>query len=325
MKTLVFLEQRDGKIKSASFEAAVLASKVAGGDRSKVAAVVVGDGPCEQSAEEIKKFGVGKLYTVLDGNLNHYNVMTYTSAVEQAIKDFDPQHVIAGATPMGRDIMPRLAMRCEGGLITDATDVNIEGNQITAALKPMYAGKVIANVAFKKDGIRFLSIRQNSFPIDEADGDIEKSALTATATNSELITTKEVRKGSSDKADLTEASFIISGGRSLASADNFKILNEAADVIGATVGASRAAVDSGFAPHEMQVGQTGKTVNPSLYIACGISGSIQHMAGMRTSKVIVAINTDPEAPIFGVADYGIVADLFEAVPLLTEGFKKLMS
>ena len=133
-----------------------------------------------------------------------------------------------------------------------------------------------------------------------------------------------LRKGASDKADLTEASIIISGGRAMANAENFKILDDCAEVVGATVGASRAAVDSGYAAHDMQVGQTGKTVNPNLYIACGISGSIQHMAGMRTSKVIVAVNTDPEAPIFKIADYGIVADLFEAVPIMKDQFKELM-
>ena len=137
------------------------------------------------------------------------------------------------------------------------------------------------------------------------------------------LTTKEIRKGASEKADLTEAATIISGGRAMGSADAFSILHECAETIGATVGASRAAVDSGYAAHDMQVGQTGKTVNPNLYIACGISGSIQHMAGMRTSKVIVAVNTDPDAPIFTIADYGIVADLFEAVPILTKKLQEL--
>ena len=323
MKVLVFLEQREGRVKSSSFEAASLALKV-GGDRGNIAGVLIGGQGSEGILEEARKHGIGKVYTATDSSLTTFNVLSYTAAMQQAIENFQPETVIATATPMGREIMPRIAARLNAGLLTDLTDVKISSGKIVGGLKPMYAGKVIAEVAFKQDGLRFVTIRPNAFPITEADGETITESVNLSGGEDTNLTTKELRKGQSDKPDLTEAVRIVSGGRALGNAENFKILDDAAEVIGATVGASRAAVDSGYAPHEMQVGQTGKTVNPSLYIACGISGSIQHMAGMRTSKVIVAINTDPEAPIFKVADYGIVADLFEAVPLLKEKLKAVV-
>ena len=222
---------------------------------------------------------------------------------------------------MGRDILPRLAARFDSGIATDLIELTASGDALTG-LKPMFSGKCYAEVTFQGSAIQFVTLRPNVFKADATDGAGTVTKLEVVSDDAKLKTV-EIRKDKSEKVDLTEASIIISGGRSLGSADAFKILNEAADVLGATVGASRAAVDAGYASHEMQVGQTGKTVNPNLYIAAGISGSIQHMAGMRTSKVIVAINTDPEAPIFKIANYGIVADLFQAVPLLTQKLKEL--
>ena len=252
-----------------------------------------------------------------------YNVQSYTNGVEAAIKAFSPDVVLGIASPMGRDVFPRLAARMDGAILTDLTSIEASGNSVSGT-KPMFSGKCIADVTTDGAKISFVTIRQNVFPASKAGNGNAAATPVSAAEGDGKIKTIEIRKGKSAKPDLTEASMIISGGRAMGNADNFKVLNECADVIGATVGASRAAVDSGYASHDMQVGQTGKTVNPNLYIACGISGSIQHMAGMRTSKIIVAVNTDKDAPIFGIASYGIVGDLFQVMPLMTQQLKTLL-
>jgi electron transfer flavoprotein alpha subunit len=260
-----------------------------------------------------------------DAHLDHYNVDAYSKAVDAAISSFSPAALIGVASPMGRDLFPRLAARHKGGLLTDLVDLNVSGDKV-GGTKPLFAGKCLAKMQVTGSGLQLATIRQNVIAPSKCDsGDAAVNALAVAAPADSRIKTIEVRAGKSEKPDLTEASFIISGGRSMGNADNFKILHECADALGATVGASRAAVDAGYASHDMQVGQTGKTVNPNLYIACGISGAVQHMAGMRTSKIIVAINTDADAPIFKVADYGIVGDLFEVVPELTKNFKELLA
>lgn len=322
MKILVFVEQRNGKLKHNSHEALALAQKLAG-SAANVTAVLVGQNVGGLQSE-IAGYGADTLLVADNAALANYNVVAYAAAVEAAIKQENPKMVLGVATPMGRDLFPRLAARMDGAMMTDVVAIKLDGDNVVAT-KPLYAGKCLAEIASQNAPVTFVTIRPNVFPGDKSG----QGSATAKPLNFEIpgniqLKTTEVRKGQSEKADLTEAAIIIAGGRALGSADNFKILNECADVVGATVGASRAAVDSGYAPHSMQVGQTGKTVNPNLYIACGISGSIQHMAGMRTSKVIVAVNTDADAPIFTVADYGIVADLFEAVPILTKKLKELV-
>ena len=320
MKILVYIDQRDQQIKQNGLELLTAASKL-NANSADIAAVVVGSG-LDSAAAELAGYGADTVFVGNHADLATYNVLNYTAAVQTAIDEFKPELVLGSASPMGRDLFPRLAARNESGLLTDLVDLKDEGGELLGT-KPLYAGKALAKYGFAGSGVKFATIRPNTFAAEKSG----QGAGNVTALNVNLpesrMTTVEVRKGASQKADLTEAGRIISGGRALASADNFKILDECAETFGATVGASRAAVDSGYAPHDMQVGQTGKTVNPSLYVACGISGSIQHMAGMRTSKTIVAINTDPDAPIFTVADYGIVADLFEAVPVLTKKLKEL--
>lgn len=323
MKVLVFIEQREGKIKPASLESLGKACSLAGSP-DQVAAVLVGKN-VSGVASEIENHGAASLYLVESEELNNYQVFHYSKAIDLAIEEFKPNLILGAATPMGRDIFPRLAARHNAGIVTDATEIGVDGSTVLAT-KPMYAGKCLARVSLSGTGLKIASLRPNVFGTSKHESPLKSTTLPYEAPESAAkLTSLEVKKGAGEKVDLTEASRIISGGRAIGNADNFKILEECASILRATVGASRAAVDSGYAPHDMQVGQTGKVVNPNLYIACGISGSIQHMAGMRTSKVIVAINTDAEAPIFKIADYGIVADLFEAVPILTEKLKALPS
>ncbi|MEZ4742392.1 MAG: electron transfer flavoprotein subunit alpha/FixB family protein [Bdellovibrionota bacterium] len=320
MKVLVFLEQRDGKLKSSALEALTVANKMAKGEATNVAGLIIGDNVAALAAE-VKDYGADTVFTANSDGLGKYNVLGYTAAVKAACDEFKPDVVLGIASPMGRDLFARCAARLDAGLLTDLVDIDFNG--FSGGVKPMYAGKVLANVKFSGSGLKMATLRPNVFAAESSTGAAVAKQLNVTIDDSK-IKTLEIKKGKSDKVDLTEASVIISGGRAMGDASKFEILHSCAEVIGASVGASRAAVDAGYAPHDMQVGQTGKTVNPQLYIACGISGAIQHMAGMRTSKVIVAINTDPDAPIFSVADYGIVADLFEAVPIMQEKFKELL-
>jgi electron transfer flavoprotein alpha subunit len=248
----------------------------------------------------------------------------WTKVLVEIIAAVKPAVLLGTASPLGKDLFPRLAARIGSGLATDCTNLDIQDGRLLAT-RPIYAGKAFIDVKFETD-MQMATVRPNSF-VAKA---IREGALAEVASMSidpgpSGAVMKEIIKGKTDKIDLTEASLIVSGGRAMKNAENFKILQELADAIGATVGASRAAVDSGYAPHDMQVGQTGKVVNPNLYIACGISGAIQHLAGMSTSKVIVAINKDTEAAIFTKADYGIVGDLFQIVPLLTQEFKRVLT
>lgn len=321
MKYLVLIEQRGGEIKATSFEALSVAMTLANNDSSQVAALVIGQS-AESLAEQLKDKGPATVIAAQAEHLEHYQVMNYTDVAASVIDEYKPEVVLGMASPMGRDLFPRLAARLKAGLITDAVEVIGEG-QLDGAVKPFFAGKILGRVLYKSSPLKLMTLRPNSFEALEHSSQAEVKSFAVSSSAHEALKAVEVRAGASRKTDLTEAARIISGGRAMGDADAFKILHECSEQIGATVGASRAAVDSGYASHDMQVGQTGKTVNPNLYIACGISGSIQHMAGMRTSKVVVAVNTDPDAPIFSIANYGIVADLFEVVPEMTKKFKEM--
>lgn len=323
-KVLVYAEVRNGKLKSTALECLTAASALTGGDPQNLHAVLLGEG-ASSHAEELKKYGASKVFVVEAGETAVYQCEPHIQSIAALMAKESYSVVMGPASPTGRDFFPRLAVRCNAALLTEVTQVYLNGSEVRAK-RPVYAGKCLAEVAAASP-VALVTIRPNVIAPkpNPVAGVTESFAPQFESKSIGLKKIIEVKKGKSEKPDLTEANIIISGGRAMANAENFKILNSCADIIGATVGASRAAVDAGYAPHDMQVGQTGKTVNPSLYIACGISGSIQHLAGMRTSKIIVAINTDPDAPIFQKADYGIVADLFDAVPIMEKEFGTLLN
>lgn len=317
-KVLIIAEHRDGKLKKSTFE--IVGASAAAGNETHVA--LLGEG-VEGLAKEIGHYGAKTVHVAANAALKFYSSEAYVAVLEGLAKSLNPEIILASHTPTGRDFMPKLAAKLGVGLASDCITLAFEGSNIKVR-RPVYAGKATAEVEFVGAGPKMATIRANALGVPKPD--TGKSAETASVSVSlgDLKTkVTDVVKGASARPDVTEASIVVSGGRSLKTAENFKILEDMADVLGAAVGASRAAVDAGYRPHRDQVGQTGKVVSPSLYIANGISGAIQHLAGMRTSKVIVAINTDPEAPIFQVADYGIVGDLFQVAPALTEEFKKI--
>lgn len=317
-KVFVIAEHRDGRLKKSTFE--LLGASAAAGNETH--AILLGEG-VEGLAKELGQYGAQKVHLVQNGALKLYTNEAYTNAVAQILKAHNPDVVLASHTPTGRDFMPRVAARMNVGLASDCTQLAFEGGNIKVR-RPIYSGKATAEVEFVGTGPRMATIRPNALGMPKADAAKSAEVINENVDLSGLKTrVVEVVSGASGRPDVTEASTVVSGGRSVKSAENFKMIEELADVLGGAVGASRAAVDAGYRPHRDQVGQTGKVVSPTLYIACGISGAIQHLAGMRTSKVIVAINTDAEAPIFQVADYGIVGDIFTVVPALKDEFKKV--
>lgn len=321
---LVFAEHDNGKVKKSAFELLTKATELATSLGGNVIAVAIGTG-IDGLTSDLAAYGAKKVVLAENTQLTKYNTIGFAKALAHVIGELKPSVVLASASALGKDLLPRLAAKIKAGLATDSVDLRIDGGKLVAK-KPIYSGKALVDVTFNS-ATQIATVRPNSFstaaPKTGASAETLKMAVDVGTLVCPMM---ELVKGQSDgKVDLTEAEIIVSGGRAMGNAENFKVLQELASVIGATVGASRAAVDSGFAPHDMQVGQTGKVVNPKLYIACGISGAIQHLAGMRTSKLIVAINKDPEAPIFSKADYGIVGDLFTIVPLLTQEFKKLLA
>lgn len=318
-KILVFVESNKGVLKRSSQELLSAAKK---SGRACVALAVGSDS--SNIAPQIGEWGIEELYIFKDSHFDSYNPELFLSAVTEAIQKTGAQLILASAGSMGRDLFPRVAAHLKAGLLSDCVELNISANDVVVK-KPMYSGKCFAKMSFENNSIQIVLMRANQLSIEGKPGGSPAKIQELSVTPKDLKTViKEIVKGTSEKLDLTEANIIVSGGRGLKEAQNFKLLNELADALGATVGASRAVVDAGWVSHGMQVGQTGKTVAPSLYIAVGISGAIQHLAGMSGSKVIVAINSDPNAPIFQKATYGIIGDLFEVIPALTAEFKKVL-
>ncbi len=322
---LVFIEQRGCRVRKTSYEALGEGKRLSEKLREELIPVLIGCN-IKGLASEVARYGPEKVYLADSPALENYSSEGYTKVLYDLCLQKEPSIILFGATAMGRDIAARLSARLKNSLFNDCLSLEINEQGLLVATRPMYGGKVWVKVVGKKPRFQVATLRPNIFsapaPVKKKSPSMERLrvGLTSGDIRSKV---KEVLTAVGTTVDLTEANIIVSGGRGMKVAENFKIIEELAQVLGAAVGASRAAVDAGWKPHSYQVGLTGKTVSPSLYIACGISGSIQHLAGMSSSKYIVAINKDPNAPIFKVADYGIAGDLFEVVPLLTEEIRKI--
>ncbi len=343
----VFAEQRDGKLMNVALEligeGVRLAKEIS--DDTKLCAVVVGDN-VKHLADECYEYGADEVILIEDPLLKNYTTDGYAKVITDAIDEFKPEIVLYGATHIGRDLAPRIAARCGTGLTADCTRLDVrvssyieyakknttldtstlDPNDPSTGIKqtrPAFGGNLMATIICPKTRPQMSTVRpgvmQKREPVKGAKGELVefKPTIAASDIRTEVI---EIVKSAKEMVSLTDAEIICSGGRGLGSADGFKLIQEFADKVGGVVGASRAAVDAGWIDHSHQVGQTGTTVKPKIYFACGISGAIQHLAGMQTSDMIVAINKDSEAPIFEVADYGIVGDLYKVVPLIIESW-----
>ena len=322
---MIIAEERDGEIRKISYELTSEGRRIADSLGQQLTAVLLGSN-IKDKATQLGYYGADKVLVADDPRLEKYTTDAYVSIIAELIKGNDPAILLLGASFQGKDLAARLSARLGVGMAQDCTLFSIEDGNLNA-VRPIYAGKAYAKVTFNDSWPQMATARPNVMAINEPDESKSAEILDAAFNLDDgAIKTKvaDVLKDESGKVDLTEADKIVSGGRGMKGPENYNILEELAEVMGATVGASRSAVDAGWRPHTDQVGQTGKVVSPNLYVACGISGAIQHLAGMSTSKVIVAINKDPDAPIFQKADYGVVDDLFKIVPVLTEEVKKIL-
>ena len=310
MKFLVFIEQRDGKIRKASLEALSLAKKLGGGP---AAAVLAGKG-VTALAKDLGRHGAGTVYVADRDDLALYSNKGYVGALDAAAKKASPDAVLIAATAMGKDVAPRFAARHDVSVLADVMDLRVEGDRLVA-WRPVYSGKARAEVDCGAAKLQVATTRPNVFPADTEPAApvpaVEALELGEVAPRAKVL---RVETSESKELDVSEADVIVSGGRGIKGPENWPMIRDLQQALGAALGASRAVVDAGWIDHQHQVGQTGKVVSPTLYVACGISGAIQHLAGMGTSKVIVAINKDAEAPIFKVATYGVVGDVFQIVP-----------
>lgn len=319
-KVLVMAETRDEGLRNVSLESLSAAKRLE--EDGEIIAVVFGS-RASNHVSTLAEHGADKVYVVSNEQLDQYSSDAYTQAFTQIYNDVNPDIIIMGHTAIGKDLSPRIAARLGLGLISDVTEVKTEDNE-PVFIRPIYAGKAFQKKKSAEDKV-FATIRPNNISALEAVSGREAERIDFPVEIKDLKTIiKEVVQKAAGGVDLSEAKIVVSGGRGVKSAEGFVPLQELADVLGAAVGATRAACDGEYCDYSLQIGQTGKVVTPDLYIACGISGAIQHLAGMSNSKVIVAINKDPEAPIFQVADYGIVGDLFEIVPLLTKELKNML-
>ncbi len=319
MSVLAITEQRDGKFRKTTYEVMSEGRRLADSLGTELTALLVGAG-VDGLAAELGKYGADKIIVADHTSLAEYLTDIYTKVVTDISATVDPQVIILGASSQGKDLAARLAARLDAGLAMDCVAVRVDGSDIIAT-RPLYGGKVQAEVALSGKP-QIVATRPNAMSIEESAkaGVVEKIEVNPGDSQLQFVE-KSLETG---KLELTEADVVVSGGRGMGGSD-YSLVETLAEALGGAVGASRSAVDEGWRPHADQVGQTGKVVSPNLYVALGISGAIQHLAGMSSSKVIVAVNKDAEAPIFSKADYGVVGDLFEIVPLITEEVKKFKS
>lgn len=316
-KVLVLGEIRDGVLRNVSFEAIAAAKLIA--DGSEVVAVLFG----ETIGDEILAmlhYGADRAIKVEHPDLHSYTTDAYQQALLQVLDEEKPDSFVMGHTAQGKDLLPRIAANLNAGLVSDAVNIEMDGGEAVFTV-PIYSGKAFKKLKINSE-VLLVSVRPNNIaPLEKNESRSAEVSDLHVVMKDIRTTIKEIVRKTAGGIDLAEAKIIVSGGRGVKGQEGFKLLEDLANVLGAAVGASRGACDAGYCDYSMQIGQTGKVVTPDLYIAVGISGAIQHLAGMSNSKVIVAINKDPEAPIFEVADYGIVGDLFEVVPLFTEAMK----
>lgn len=319
MKILAIAEQRDTRIKKSTFETVQAARRTADRLGAEFAALLIGDG-VEPLARELGPYGAGRVLVVDDPALARHSNTAWAAIIADVAVREKADALFLPASQMGKDLAPRVAVKLGAGLAADCTALEVEGGEIVAT-RPVYAGKALADVRVTTP-VKVFTLRPNVFTAVPGAGTAtaEKIAVPVTDFRSAVRAVK-VAEG---RPDVTEADIIVSGGRGMKGPEHFHLIESLAEVLGAGVGASRAVVDAGWRAHDEQVGQTGKTVSPTLYIACGISGAVQHLAGMSSSRTIVAINKDKDAPIFQVADYGIVGDVFEVLPALTEALRKVV-
>ena len=319
---LVFIEQRDGKIRKASLEALTLGRTVAGKLGGSVGAVVAGSGVASLAAD-LAAYGAAKVFVADAADLALYSCEGYTAALDAAATAFSPTVVLAPNSAMGRDVAARFAARRRIGVLADVMSLELESGRLVGT-RFVYSGKARATVTANPFAeLQVATPRPNVFPAAKADAPAAGEVVAISVSVPIRAKVVRVEAPEAGEIDVAEAEKIVSGGRGIKGPENWPILKGLCHELGAALGASRAAVDAGWIDHSHQVGQTGKVVSPTLYIACGISGAIQHLAGMGSSKVIVAINKDADAPIFKAATYGIVGDLFAIVPAMTEAAKKL--
>lgn len=319
----VFAEQRDGKTAGVSFELLGAGRRLAAELNTELSAVLFGSP--ESGADELIRWGADKVYHCNDEIIKVFNDEPYAKLLSDLIQEHKPDIVLAGATPIGRSFIPRVAARLKTGLTADCTSLDIDketGNLLQT--RPAFGGNIMATILCPFTRPQMATVRPRVMKRGEYDekrkGDIIKISAENIKSRTNVIET--VKEVSETALNLQEASIIVAGGRGVGGPKGFEILFELAEALGASIAASRAAVDEGWIPYRHQVGQTGKTVGPKLYIACGISGAVQHLVGMQSSDIIIAINKNPEAPIFNTANFGIVGDLFEFIPLLTKKIKE---